>query len=292
MTGPAATIVVVSHNEGERLRQTVEALLGTTPPSVRVVVVDDHSTDESTAVLFGFQRVRLVRPPRRLGVAGARNYGARIAEGRVLVFSDAHVTPADGWLLPLCTAIDSGAAAAAPGIRSMVGHSVPGYGFTWREPTLTTAWLRRRPPAVAPAPMLCGCFLAVDRDVFRNAGGFDEGLQRWGFEDAELSLRLWRMGERCVVVPDSQIRHLFRPRFHYRVDWTTTLYNVLRLAVVHFGERALSRVLDQFAANPALPGAYAEVVDDDAWLRRAAVSAVCRFDDEWFFDRFGIDALR
>jgi hypothetical protein len=169
---------------------------------------------------------------------------------------------------------------------------VPGYGFTWREPTLATAWLRHRPARNAAVPMLCGCFVAVRHELFRSIGGFDEGLDTWGLEDAELSLRLWRMGHRCVVTPASQIRHLFRPHFPYQVDWDTTLYNVVRLAVVHFGEQALGRVLDRYAANPALPGAYARVVESDAWIRREAVSATCRRDSAWFFRRFGIEALR
>jgi len=287
-----ASVIVVSHNEGERLGQTVAALTRTLPPPAELIVVDDHSTDGSTAVLAGCPQVGLIRPPRRLGVAGSRNFGARAARGQVLVFSDAHVTPDPGWLAPLRAAIMAGgAAAAAPGIRPM-GPGVPGYGFTWREPTLDTAWLRHRPSGNAAVPMLCGCFVAVRHELFRSIGGFDEGLQTWGLEDAELSLRLWRMGHRCVVVPAAQVRHLFRPCFPYQVDWHTTLYNVVRLAVVHFGEQALGRVLGRYAANPALPSAYARVADSDVWARREAVSAACRRDAEWFFRRFGIGALR
>lgn len=288
-----ASVIVVSHNEGARLEQTVAGLTRTLPPAAELIVVDDHSSDGSTGFLACHPRVGLVRPPRRLGVAGARNFGARAASGEILVFSDAHVAPDPGWLEPLRAAITAGgAAAAAPGIRPMGPGGVPGYGFTWREPTLATAWLRHRPARSVTVPMLCGCFVAVRHELFRSIGGFDEGLDTWGLEDAELSLRLWRMGHRCVVTPDSQIRHLFRPRFPYQVDWDTTLYNVVRLAVVHFGEQALGRVLDHYAANPALPGAYARVVESDAWIRREAVSATCRRDSAWFFRRFGIEALR
>jgi GT2 family glycosyltransferase len=288
----AASVVVISHNEGEYLRRTVQALLRTTPPAVQVVVVDDHSSDASTTGLARSPRVSVVRPPRRLGVAAARNYGALAAAGQILVFSDAHVTPSPGWLPPLRAAIASGAAAVAPGVSRMGAAGEPGYGITWRDATLTTAWLHPRPPGASAVPMLCGCFMAIDRGIFESIGGFDEGLLTWGLEDAELSLRLWRMGHQCLVVPDSQVRHLFRPRFPYRVDWSTTLYNVLRLAVVHFGERALSRVLAQFTANPAFADAYSRVVDSDVWLRRSAVAHRCRFDDGWFFARFGIGALQ
>jgi GT2 family glycosyltransferase len=286
------SVVVVSHNEGERLRQTVECLAATLPTSAEILVVDDHSTDGSTGFLCGWPQARLVRPPRRLGVAGARNFGARAVTGKILIFSDAHVTPATDWLPPLRAAIDSGAAAAAPRIRPMGRNGVPGYGFTWRDATLTTAWLGRPPADEGAVPMLCGCFLAVDRSLFNAIGGFDEGLVKWGLEDAELSMRLWRMGHRCLVVPESEVRHLFRPEFPYQVDWSTTLYNILRVAIVHFGERALGRVLEQFVSNPALPAVYARVLNSDVWLRRKAVAERCIFDDRWFFDRFQIGALQ
>lgn len=291
---PAASIVVVSRNEGDHLQATIVALSSTVTSDVEIIVVDDLSTDGSTQFLAdGHDRVRLVRPGRTLGVAGARNFGARAAGGQILVFGDAHVAPDAGWLPPLQRAIvDAGAAAAGPTIVPMRGNGAAGYGFTWREPTLTTAWLRRRPPDTAQVPMLCGCFMAVDRRLFADVGGFDDGLLTWGLEDAELAMRLWRRGHCCVVAPQSQIRHLFRPRFPYQVDWSTTLYNVLRLAVVHFRARALARVLERFSGNSALPGVYARIVDSDVWLRRDAVESASVHEADAFFEHFAIDALR
>jgi GT2 family glycosyltransferase len=234
-----------------------------------------------------------VRPPRRLGVAGARNYGARhAADSRVLVFSDAHVTARPGWLEPLLGALAGGAGVAAPAIRPLGGTGSWGYGCTWRDASLTTAWLRRRPQGIEEVPMVCGCFLAVDRAAFDAVGGFDDGLATWGLEDAELSLALWRSERPCVVVPEAEVEHLFRPRFHYRVAWETTLHNILRLAVVHFPEAALARVLSVYTDNSALPTAYARVLDSDVWLRRSAVADRSARDGAWFLDRFEIGALR
>jgi polypeptide N-acetylgalactosaminyltransferase len=291
---PVASVIIVSHNEGDRLRDTVRAIVETTPASVEIIVVDDDSTDGSTGFLLQERPARtLVRPPRRLGVASARNYGVRAARGAVLIFSDAHVEPLPGWFEPLYgTIVEAGAAAAAPAVRPMGSGGAPGYGFTWLHPSLTTAWLRQRPETTVPVPFLCGCFFAVSRLAFEQTGGFDDGLVKWGLEDAELSLRLWRQGHSCVVTPDAEIRHLFRPRFPYQVDWQTTLHNVIRVAIVHFGERALERVINEFAGNPALPSVLARIVDSDVWSRRAAVDALCSHDDAWFFARFGMDVMQ
>jgi hypothetical protein len=48
---------------------------------------------------------------------------------------------------------------------------------------------------VADLPMLfCfpGCFMLIERDVFRAAGGFSDAFQGWGFEDTEFAVRAMR----------------------------------------------------------------------------------------------------
>jgi glycosyltransferase involved in cell wall biosynthesis len=143
-TSLRASVVIVTHNEGEMLSRTIEALVETTPPgTIEIIVADDQSTDGSTAHLPDVEAsVELVRTPRRLGVARARNLGAQSATAPILVFSDAHVLPDPEWLEPLCLAVGwDGAAAAAPAIRPLNSHGAAGFGFTWRTPTLETAWL-------------------------------------------------------------------------------------------------------------------------------------------------------
>jgi cellulose synthase/poly-beta-1,6-N-acetylglucosamine synthase-like glycosyltransferase len=257
------------------------------------VVVDDGSTDGGAAFLEGgYHGVRLARPERRMGVAGARNHGAGLAAGDVLVFSDAHVQPQPGWLGPLIEALsDHEVGEVAPTVSSIEDPGNRGYGFTWRDASLGTAWLRARPEGPSEVPFVCGCFLAMRRSVFEAAGGFDDGALTWGSEDAELSLRLWRMGFRCVVVPESQVGHLFRRRFAYEVPWEATLHNTLRVGAVHFGARALGVLIDHWRGHAAFPDAYSRLLEGDVWSRREQVAQSARHGDRWFFERFAIEAF-
>lgn len=290
----SASIVVVGHNEAEHVHGTVDVLLDTTPDGTELIVVDDCSTDGGMDFLAdGYRGVRLVRPEERLGITGARNHGAALASGTVVVFSDAHVTPSPGWLEPLCDALaDPGAGAVAPAISPMGTTGQRAYGFTWRAPSLTTAWLYRHEGGVRTVPMLCGCFLALRRETFDQVGGFDEGLVTWGLEDAELALRLWRAGYECRIAADSHIMHLFRPTFPYQVGWGVTLANVLRVGTIHFGPTALTRVLGWYAGNAFLGTCLERLVESDAWSRREQVAASSSRSAEAFFDRFGIEVLQ
>jgi len=41
--------------------------------------------------------VKILRPPKRLGLIAAKNYGAKYATGDVVVFLDAHIEANAGW---------------------------------------------------------------------------------------------------------------------------------------------------------------------------------------------------
>jgi GT2 family glycosyltransferase len=291
---PAVSIVVISHNERDTLRPTVEALRATTAGAdVGIVVVDDASSDGSTAWLKdGFEGVQLVRSESRLGIARARNVGARAGAGSVIVFSDAHVIPDPGWLEPLCRELDDPSVGqVAPGVGIRQGSDDIGYGFTWCSPDLKMEWLDTRLRRPHAAPFLCGCFTAMRREVFERCGGFDEGLAVWGFEDSELSLRLWRLGWQCRVVPTSRITHQFRERFPYQIEWAPVVHNALRTAMVHLSERGLTAVIDEYRDYPDFAQACSHLAASDVWYRRERVSQRSQVDTNSVLERFKIDVV-
>jgi len=63
------SIGVPAYNQGRYLRQTIESLLAQTHPPYEIVVSDNHSTDETPAVIEEFKDlVRIIRPPTHLDV--------------------------------------------------------------------------------------------------------------------------------------------------------------------------------------------------------------------------------
>jgi glycosyltransferase involved in cell wall biosynthesis len=282
------SIIIITLNEGEALRRTVDNMLATLPPRSEIIVVDDGSTDGSADFLNDeYAGVACVRVPRRLGVAGARNFGAQHAGGKVLVFSDAHVSVPAGWYEPLLELLarpETGA--VAPAVRMMARDGGTGYGQKWRDASLAVEWLNRRDASPYPVPLLCGCFLALRRDVFAEVDGFDSGLVLWGAEDSELSIRLWTLGYECWVVPDVEVQHAFRSHFPYEVKWEPVLHNRLRLASVHFGAERLARVVDRLKRYDEFAEASARLLVGDLGNRSTRIRATRRFDDDWFFARF------
>lgn len=290
LDSPSVSVVIVSHNEGAQLGKTVHAILSTLPARGEIVVVDDQSSDGSADAVAGrYPWVRVLRPEKRLGAAPARNWGAQAACGDILVFSDAHVQPSRNWgLLVELARANEQIGIVVPTVSVMNATGNKGYGMAWKDASLDVDWLGYAGKEPYPVPLAPGCFLVMRRAVWQELHGFDGGLRIWGMEDSELSLRTWLLGYENWIVPRVEVAHLFRTRHPYRVDWATILHNILRVAMVHFNAARMQRVVEHFATQASFSEALARLVNGDVWEQREWMRAHRRFDDDWFFTRFGI----
>jgi dolichyl-phosphate beta-glucosyltransferase len=93
---PALTVILPCYNEAERLPGTLQALLthlSATPGEVEVLVVDDGSTDATVrvaeAVAAADRRVRVLSYRPNRGKGFAVRTGMLVAQGELVVFTDA-----------------------------------------------------------------------------------------------------------------------------------------------------------------------------------------------------------
>jgi glycosyltransferase involved in cell wall biosynthesis len=287
---PRISVIVVTLNEGDNLRRTVENLRKRIPPSGEIIVVDDGSTDGSTDFLHRKRRcaVRLVRSD-QANLSKARNFGASQAQGDILVFADAHIETSPGWWQPIVDLLaNPEVGAVGPAVSAMGEPECVGYGQGLAGPDLDIEWLDCQQDEPYPVCMTGGCFIAMRSEIFRAVGGFDEGMIRWGSEDIEMCLRLWLWGYQVWVAPQVDVAHLFREQFPYDVDWTHVIHNKLRTAFVHFHSSRIAQVVDALREHEGFSPAVAQLVESDFAARRARLAEVRKRDDEWLFNRFGI----
>ena len=96
---PLVSVVVAARDEARHIRAAVTSLLAQDYPHIELVMVDDRSTDETTAILADIARadprLHVVRiddlPDGWLGKNHALHVGARGAQGELLLFTDADV---------------------------------------------------------------------------------------------------------------------------------------------------------------------------------------------------------
>jgi glycosyltransferase involved in cell wall biosynthesis len=88
-------VVIPLYNKKATIRKAVESILAQTYRDLHIYVIDDGSTDGSSAEVeaIGDPRITIVRQE-NAGPGAARNHGARLAEGPYVAFLDAD----DEWM--------------------------------------------------------------------------------------------------------------------------------------------------------------------------------------------------
>jgi GT2 family glycosyltransferase len=261
----------------------VENLRDTLPARSEVVIVDDASTDGSTA---GFRRAIKAGG---IGVARARNLGAAQSKGDLLVFADGHIRLDKLWWQPLADIVeDRQVAAVAPGVTHLPAGRGCGFGLQLTGPDLDACWLPRKASTPFAAPILPGCCLMMRRAAFEATGGWDGGLLHRGGVDNEMSVRLWLLGYDLLIAPQVMVRHRFRKTSPYPVGWPQYLHNRLRLAFAHLCPPRLAKAVKALHKHEAFGEAMALLVEGDISLRRKEMLARRVRTDDWYFERFGM----
>jgi GT2 family glycosyltransferase len=196
------SVVVPAHNAAGFFPRTLQALLDSSLRNCEIVVVDDHSTDETTEIASGLG-VRVV-PHNGAPCPGlARNTGVAATSGDIIAFIDADVLVnpqtleqlRDAFLLRPEIAAVFGAyddSPEDPGLVSQFKNLFHHFVHHQGSPDASTFW--------------AGCG-AVRRSAFEALGGFREHSLAC-VEDIDLGQRMKSVGDRIWLKPDIQAKHL------------------------------------------------------------------------------------
>lgn len=202
------SIVIPVHNGRRDLTACLEAISRSSVRPLECIVVDDHSTDDSAAVAARMD-ARVIRNRRQTGPASARNFGARHAQGDLILFLDADVCVRPETIGQIRRIFLEEQDLTA--VFGSYDDSSPSDFFSQYK-NLQHAFVHRSARREA-STFWTGCG-AVRREIFLAFGGFDESFARPCIEDIEFGDRLVRAGHRVVV--DGAIRVGHRKRYTFR----------------------------------------------------------------------------
>lgn len=192
---PDVSVVVTSYNYASFIEGALRSVVVTTGLDVELVVVDDHSQDESLDVVDAFMEETPWFPTCRIakaanaGVGQARHDGIEVARADLVFVLDADNRVYPTALAKLAAALeDDPDAAFAYGIIGQEG--APGLlsYLPWDTERLTKG-------------NYIDAMAMVRRRTFDEVGGYDQEFSLLGLEDFEFWLRLASHGRHGAFVP-------------------------------------------------------------------------------------------
>ena len=295
-----ASIIICYYNEApSALLRTINTVLERSPKQLieQIIVVDDFSQREYghnvIRPLISDQMVTIVQTKKREGLIRARLFGVEFARGDVLIFLDSHVEANTGWLEPLMEAIQENQTTIACPMIDLINAETLIYsaspmvkgGLNW---ALNFKWdsvpsdkLRTYDDFIKPinSPTMAGGLYAIHKDFFNHLGTYDSGMDLWGGENVELSLRTWMCGGRILILPCSRLGHIFRKKRPYGPEPDqpdSLLYNSHRSARVWLDEY----LFKFYEANPDAKN----LVDSDISQRLRLKRRLKCHNFSWFLE--------
>ncbi len=212
---PDVSIVIPVYNQWEYTAACLRSLAETRcDATFEVIVVDDHSSDETARRMRAIQGVTYLRNDKNLGFIGSCNHGADSARGRFIVMLNNDTQVRDGWLDALIETFrhypDTGIAGASlvypDGRMQEAGGIIFNDGSGWNYGKGDNA---DRPEYhyTREADYCSGACIMLETALFRELGGFDSHFSPAYYEDTDLAFRVREKGLKVRIQPAAVIVH-------------------------------------------------------------------------------------
>lgn len=263
-----ASIVITYHNEAfSVLVRMINGILRETPAELmrEIILYDDFSEAEHKiekrlreyGKIKGWEldkKIVFYQADERQGLIRAKVLASRKATGDVLIFLDSHCEVTKGWIQPLMNPIQEDRKRIVSPVVDIINAASFEYSkamistgsfdwylmFKWDYPEWSYFDDEENYVRLIKTASMSGGLVAVNREFFREIGEYDMGMEIWGSENIEFSVRVWLCGGSIYIAPCSRIGHVFRVHRPYKgkpgVD--TSLYNAQRTVNVWFDDYA------------------------------------------------------
>ncbi len=203
---PMVSVVVAGRNEASSIEACIRSLVDQGYPNLEIIVVDDHSEDDTYKIAKRYAKkgvIRVIRNNETLGRSGrptASNLGMRFANGEILVSLDADTTFDKGLIEALVRPFDD------PKIGIVAGNVLVRNRMTnllTRIQTIEYAVSidlhKRFSGMIGSTLQASGAIGAFRRSALVDLGGWDPELA----EDGDICLRLVKAGWRVTFVAEA-----------------------------------------------------------------------------------------
>jgi GT2 family glycosyltransferase len=212
------SLIIVTYKAEEALSRCLTSLIDHAPQSAEIILVDNSRLEFSEGLVKALDKrfvtviIHQDGVNKDKGFSEACNVGARLAQGRNLVFINPDTVVYPGWAEGLSGHLKEGVGAVGPlsnfvcGMQntSVYEHSRHEEYADWK---LVAEKIQSSKLHIGQeTKLLIGFFLLVPRSVWDIVGEFDPAFVL-GCDDLDYSLRLQQNGYKLLIAPDVFVYH-------------------------------------------------------------------------------------
>jgi len=213
---PLVSVIILNLNGQNFLKRCLHSVFSSDYTNFEVIVVDNASTDGSVDfVKSNYPIVKIVQNPRNYGYAKGNNEGAKVSQGKYIIFLNNDTEVDANWLKELVKVIDNyptvgicGGKILALSNRNII-LSAGGEIFLpimlYGERGIFEEDVGQY-SIYEPVLSVSGAALMIRKDLFKKLGGFDERYVAY-CEEVDLCWRVRLSGFEVIYTPKAKIFH-------------------------------------------------------------------------------------
>jgi glycosyltransferase involved in cell wall biosynthesis len=195
------SVVIPTLNEEKNILKTLRAIRKQKTKNKFEIIVADGGSEDKTVLLARKYADKIVTEHTRT-IAAGRQAGAQVANGDIIVYTDADAIPQEGWLENITKVFEDKNVVAAYGwIIPLKGSNLE--VFLLKYLALVVAYLS----SLIGFDYLAGSNMAIRKSAFDKVGGMNIHLTTG--EDIDIIKRVRKIGK-VVFVPKAIVKYSMR----------------------------------------------------------------------------------
>ena len=203
MALPRVSVVIPAYNAQDTIAGAIKAVLAQSyQGECELIVVDDGSKDGTAQEIRAYPQAYYIRQD-NAGPASARNRGAAMAQGEILLFTDSDCCPEPQWIEKMVAGFFPDGIGVVSGSYDIANPQSP------LARAIHGEILFRHHRLMPDSPRAFGSYnFAIRRNVFDKVGGFNTNYRYASGEDNDLSYKVLSAGYEIRFRKDALVAHV------------------------------------------------------------------------------------
>jgi len=178
------SIYIPAFNAEKTIEYSIKSIQDQSLAFDEIIIVDDHSTDNTSEIVKKFHNIKLITNPKNMGLGFSRNLAIKNCKNEIVAAIDADVVLDKFWLENILKTFEKNKITMSGG--KMIEKNVDNKFNSWRSRYYSQNWGDKN---ILNPPFLYGCNTIQNKSIWNKINGYDEKMLTNG-EDVDYSKKI------------------------------------------------------------------------------------------------------